>query len=93
MLKFSKLVGVINSIFTLVLISALVSFISNADTNSALALYFTSFAFIVIALVLTIPFVVFLKKKGFENNKFYILTHLCFSGSSLLSFVVSLLFQ
>lgn len=93
MLKFSNIVGVINLIFTFVLVSSLISFISNNNTSSSLALFLTSLSFVLIAIVLTIPFVIFIKKKGFEIENFYTLTHLCFCGSSVISFIVFLLFQ
>ena len=93
MLKLSKLVGAVNLFFTVVLVGSMISALLNGTDNGDLALALASMSILFIAIILTIPFVVILKKKGYADNKFYILTHISLFASSIIALGVSLLIQ
>lgn len=93
MVKFSKFVAVFNLIFTFIVISALATLLFDNNTNAAFAVALLSLSVAIIAVVLTIPFIFILKAKGYQDIKFYALTHLGLASSSIITLIISLLLQ
>lgn len=89
MLKFSKLIGVFNLVFTFVMIASLTSFMFDDTPSAGLALALASISLLIVSFILTIPFVIILKTKGYGENKFYVWTHISLLSSSAIALVIS----
>lgn len=80
MTKTTKILSLLNLLLTgflgLVLISYLINFQESGADWGFLALIAASFVTFFASLILSIPFIIFLKKYKYENIKFYATTHL-----------------
>lgn len=89
MTKFFKLIGIFNLIFTIVILFAMLTFFIDNNSSTGLALALSSLSLIIVSLILTVPFLFFLKKKGYRENKFYVLTHISLFLFSLIGLLAS----
>jgi hypothetical protein len=83
--------GVFNLFFTFIVLFAMISFLVDNNASTALAVGLASLSLIIVSLILSIPLLIFIKKKGYKNDKFYVFTHISLFFSSLIALLASLL--
>lgn len=97
MIKITKFLGILNVVLNvfllLLLMSLLVPGFSSNGSYGSLAVALSAMAFIVIALILSIPAIIFLMKYKLPAIRFYFYTHILFFIMSILLLVVSLLVE
>lgn len=89
--KFFKFIGIFNIFFTFIIMASMSSFLLDNNSSTALALGLASLALFLVAVILSVPFFIFIKKYGFQKNKFYGYTHISLFFSSLLALLSSTL--
>jgi len=95
MTKTMKVLSVIDILLTVFLMIVYIQFVmtqrhSNDGGWADLGFFLVLFVFLVIAVILTIPFIVISIRKQFKGMRFYIVSHLCFVGVSVSLFVISI---
>lgn len=94
MQKTMKVLSVINIALSVFLAAIYLQFLitssGSSDGWANLGVFLAMFAFIIIVIILTIPFLVIGIKRKFKDMNFYLITHLVFAGLSVLLFLLSL---
>ena len=95
MQKTTKVLGIISLLFSVFSVMILIQYLVESSSSSAgwadLGFFLITFIFIVIALILSVPFIVIGLKLKFKDMRFYTYAHLSFLILTVLSLVFSLL--
>ncbi len=95
MKKASEVLGIISIILSVVVATITFQFIINNQVSNdgwaALGMFLAAIFFLVVALILTIPFVVFLVKLKYNNMIMYFYAHITYLVFSITALVISLL--
>ena len=93
--KITKILGIINIFLSVFLASIYLQFLFTEGSSCGwswanLGFFLIMFVFLVIAIILTIPFLIIGFKRKFKDINFYLITHLVYVSLSILLFVMSL---
>lgn len=94
MKKLSKVLGMISLILSLFCIIILLQFLFSGQSQfgdwSSFGFYLIALVFVLMAVFLSIPFLILLFVIKPKHMKFYLMTHLSFLSISIISFFISL---